>query len=298
MSRIWALLRGRKLGSLLAGLSFLIVATSGVLSFALPYGARLSGVHTVAGFAFVLAIVIHLAHNGLTWLRYTRTQKSRRPSGVFMLSLVVVGGLLFAAYTPARPVERLLAWGTSLRTTGQPKPVTYQTLALDCSEKGPLLTLDLKAGPWFSFVEPTYGFHITPQIAAWVEDEHGGFVDTLYVTRDESRSGYDEGDDKHTLSPRPAALPVWAHKLGVQHGKTPLEDRHATAPDVVSAASPTDNVYLVARSKVDPHARFAVLVELNSSFDYNDYYRPSSFPDEPAYANGGNPAQPSVVYRV
>lgn len=41
-----------------------------------------------------------------------------------------------------------------------------------------------------------------------------------------------------------------------------------------------------------------MLLELNSSFDYNDYYRRDSYPDEPAYADGGNPAQPSVVYRV
>lgn len=282
----------RKLASLLTGVSFAAAAVSGVLSFVSAYTERLAGVHAVAGFAFVAAAAIHIAHNGATWIRYAR---ALRP---FAITLAVVGALLAASIARAPPVDVLLAWGASLRSAGAPKRTTYDTIALDHSGDGPLVTIDVKAGAFFSFVEPQYGFHITPQIAVWTEDSDGRFLETLYVTRDEGRAGYDEGDEKHTLSPRPAALPVWAHKIGVQRGATPMQDRHAPAPDVVSAASPTDNVYLVARAHVAPRARFAVLLEVNSSFDYNDYYRRDSFPDEPAYADGGNPAQPSVVYRA
>jgi len=68
-------------------------------------------------------------------------------------------------------------------------------------------------------------------------------------------------------------------------------------PDAISSASPTDSFYLVTRTHGRAN-RFFVLLEANSSFDYNDYYRPDSFPDEIAYSSGGNPAQPSVVYRA
>ncbi len=297
MSRVLVVFRGRKFGSLLAGLSFLVASVSGVLSFVSAYSERLAGVHTIAGFAFVIAAAIHIAHNGGTWLRYARVDRLR-PSAPFVVTFAIVAALLAVSITRVRPVEALLSWGAAMRNAGVPKRTTYDTIALDRRGTGPLLTVDVKAGPWFDFVEPTYGFRITPQMAVWIEDESGQFIETLYVTRDEGRAGYDEGDEKHTLSPRPAALPVWAHKLGVVRDANPLRASHAPAPDVVTAASPTDNVYLDARAHTKPGQRFAVLVELNSSFDYNDHYRPDSFPDEPGYADGGNPAQPSVVYRA
>jgi hypothetical protein len=294
-------LTGRKLASLLAGLSLLVVGTSGVLSFATTYSRRLAGVHTVAGFAFLLAAVLHIAHNGTTWLKYLRGRRSW-PSLVAVVAFAVTSGVLAASYQGIRPVMALLDWGEKLRDTGAPAKTTYDKLVLDVSGQGPLLSLDVKAGPAFRFIEPTFGFEITPQMAVWTEDEEGHFLETVYVTRDEGRSGYDEGDEKHTLSPRPAALPVWSHAIGVQRGATPLLDRHAPAPDIVSAASPTDNVYIQGRAHTahtqKRGARFAVMLELNSSFDYNDYYRRESFPDEIAYSEGGNPAQPSVVYRA
>lgn len=297
MKRLFALVRGRRFGSLFAGLSFLVAGISGVLSFVSAYTERLAGVHTIAGFTFLLAAAVHILHNGGTWLRYVRVDRFR-PSAPFVVTAVIVVAVLAASLAQVRPFESVLAWGRALRNAGVPKRTTYETLTLDQGGAGPLLTIDVKAGPWFSFVEHQYGFLITPQIAVWTEDQDGHFLETLYVTRDEARAGYDEGDEQHTLSPRPAALPVWAHKLGVVHGADPLRDKHAPAPDVVSAASPMDNVYLVARAHVPPGKRFAVMLELNSSFDYNDYYRPDSYPNEPAYAEGGNPAQPSVVYRA
>jgi hypothetical protein len=297
MPRLLALLRGRKFGSLFAGLGFLAVSVSGVLSFLSPYTERLAGVHTIAGFAFVVAAAFHFAHNGATWVRYVRDGRLL-PSAPFVVTVAILGAVIAVSLVRARPVEALLAWGAAMRSAGAPKRTTYDTITLDRSGAGPLLTVDVKAGPYFLYVEPEHGWEITPQIAVWTQDEAGRFLETLYVTRDEGRAGYDEKDEKHTLSPRPAALPVWAHRLGVQRGATPLLDRHAPAPDVVSAASPEDNVYLVARAHVPFPARFAVLLEVNSSFDYNDYYRRDSFPDEPAYAEGGNPAQPSVVYRA
>jgi len=297
LPRLLTWFTSRKLGSLLTGLSFLVVAVSGVLSFFSAYTERLAGVHTIAGFSFIAAALIHIFHNGSTWLRYVRGRITLLPSRVFLVAFAVTAGLLAASYQGVRPVLALLAWGAACRSTGAPPKTTYDKLILDVGGQGPLVSLDVKVGPFFRFTEPTYGFEITPQMAVWTEDEQGHLLDTLYVTRDEGRSGYDEGDEKHTLSPRPAALPVWSHAIGIQRGATPMLDRHAPAPDVVSSASPTDNVYIVGRAH-KAGGRFAVLLELNSSFDYNDYYRRDSFPDEVAYSDGGNPAQPSVVYRA
>src|SRR5262249_33343088 len=162
------------------------------LSFAMTYGERLAGVHTIAGFAFVAAVALHLVHNGTSWLRYVRASRLR-PSAPFAISVAIVGALITASVVRAHPVGALLAWGASLPSAGAPKRTTYDTISLDRGGAGPLLTLDVKAGPSFSFVEPEHGFHITPQLAVWTEDDAGRFLETLYVSRDEARAGYDEG---------------------------------------------------------------------------------------------------------
>jgi hypothetical protein len=287
----------RRFASLLVGLSFLAVGVTGVLSFALPWGDRLSGLHTVAGFIFLGAGALHVTHNARAWLRYAADRSRRLPSARLVVALGLCAALLAGALWRVRPLSSLLAWGRALRDADAPARTGYQSLTLDTRGDGPLVVVDLKAGPHFHTYQKEFGWDITPQIAVWTEDEQGRYLETLYVTRDEGRDGYDDGDGR-TLSPRPASLPVWRHKLGLfSDPQRPEVSRHAPLPDAVSGASPTDNSYLTARAH-GVGRRFAVLVEVNSSWDYNDYYTFTAFPDEPMYVNGGNPAQPSVVYRA
>ncbi len=39
-----------------------------------------------------------------------------------------------------------------------------------------------------------------------------------------------------------------------------------------------------------------VKLEINRSFDYNDTYSQTAFPDDPIYSGSGNSAQPSLIY--
>jgi hypothetical protein len=253
------MLHSRRFASLFAATSFLLMGLSGALSFLAAYTERLAGIHTIAGFAFLLAAGGHLWHNARTLARYVPGQRRWVPNRAAVFALVVTSALLAGSFFRARPIAALMAWGKEQREAGLAKKTTYETITLDARGDGPLLTLDVKAGPYFRFREKAHGWQITPQIAAWMEDENGRYVETLYVSNDLAT--------------------------------------HTRMPDVVSGASPEDNTYLVARAHT-PMSRFYVLVELNSSFDYNDYYSQKAFPDDPAYNDGGNPAQPSVVYRA
>jgi hypothetical protein len=286
----------RRFGTLFAASSFVAVAVSGGLSFVSAYSDRLAGVHTIAGFAFVGAALLHVGYNLRALLRHVpAAPRALRPSRALVLSLVGTAAFVAAAFLPLRPVLAMLRWGRSLREAGTTPKVTYDEVLLDDRAPGPRLEIELKAGPSFRFVEPEHGWQITPQMAVWVEDEEGHYLDTLYVTRSEGKDEYDDGDGR--TSPRPAALPVWRHKLPLRNADSALSSRHDPLPDVVSSASPTDNAIFVTRAHTSL-PRFAVMAELNSSFDYNSFYSREAFPGDVAYHEGGNPAQPSVVYRA
>ena len=80
------------------------------------------------------------------------------------------------------------------------------------------------------------------QLAVWLTDSHGKFIDTVYVSRKTGQKGLGNRggslDDKWGGS-RLSMLPVWAHQRGVDYGGGnfyPPKDK--PLPDVVSSASP------------------------------------------------------------
>ena len=66
-------------------------------------------------------------------------------------------------------------------------------------------------------------------------------------------------------------------------------------PDVITTATPIGSYNLA--SKVDSRLdNFRVLMEINRSFDFNDYYSKDAFPDDPIYSGPGFSGQPALVY--
>ncbi|MBK7075385.1 MAG: hypothetical protein IPH44_24160 [Myxococcales bacterium] len=71
---------------------------------------------------------------------------------------------------------------------------------------------------------------------------------------------------------------------------------HRREPDVdaVSAATPDATWHLTTSTTATTTA--TLYVEVNQSFDWNDYYSKSRFPDDAIYSGSGQVGQPSVVY--
>jgi len=143
------------------------------------------------------------------------------------------------------------------------------------AQSGPRFELELVPGPqyrsstrWFIFTLPIY-----PQVACWVEDSLGRYIDTIYVTAKGESSAWISAPKEG----RPEALPVWNH---AKAGPT----------DAVSAATSASGVLrgsdLAARL---PAGRYAIMLETNRSYDFNDAY-----PRESAGVSG----QPSIIYRA
>ncbi|MDD3051534.1 MAG: hypothetical protein PHR06_10355 [Candidatus Cloacimonetes bacterium] len=132
-------------------------------------------------------------------------------------------------------------------------------------EKGEIWTHKLKIMPFISI-------NTKPQIAAWVTDTEGNYLETLYITQ------------KNTKLDRPEALPYWSYS-----SQKSLENFA-----LISSATPKGSVELEGHFKGDQHV-FNIFAELNLSYDHNEY-----FPKK-AEKNDGNfsgvSGQPSLIYK-
>lgn len=133
---------------------------------------------------------------------------------------------------------------------------------------------------------------VIPQMAIWIEDGNGRFVDTIYVTRKAATGKWSASGG----SRRPESLPVWSHARGVKNSEGGyMPDPKSPLPDAVSGATPEkafEAVWRLPASLVP--GTYKIKVELNASFDWNDYY-PDKLPKtHPRWSEVNG--QPSVVY--
>lgn len=126
------------------------------------------------------------------------------------------------------------------------------------------------------------------QLAIWVEDEHGMFVDTVYVTKKVAKKGM--GNRKGELDdmwggPRLSALPVWAHRRGVDYGGGNFyPPKEKPLPDAVTSATPKAGEFVWAwrpEKPLDP-GRYFYYVEVNKSFDKNEHHDYSWYRGQPS----------------
>lgn len=153
------------------------------------------------------------------------------------------------------------------------------------------LQLSIEAGDEWLHDFPLFGpFKIKnpPTMAAWVTDEHGNFLQTIYVSDKMGRSEWKFNQDN-----RPEALPTWVYQRGGQ----PTTD--APESDGVTGATP-DGDQSFALSPSDDLERFYIWLEVNHSVDYNQAYPEGvEDPQAPGYSGGeGGSGQPALVFRV
>jgi len=142
----------------------------------------------------------------------------------------------------------------------------------------------------------------TPQIAVWIEDTDGNYVETIYVTKragtQDWRKTPGEGVPIEKIR-RKSSLPYWAHKRGVLYEDglyLPTKDK--PLPDAVTSASPKGSFSLVTKVP-DTLTKFVILAEFNNSGDFNDFYTEDAKPGDPGYTGGIYAGgQPAVVYAV
>jgi hypothetical protein len=277
------------------------MVVTGVLSYLLPYGATLSGIHTWFGLLFIIVMLLHLSNNGRTLWGYLKKSAGKR---FLMASL---GGsliLLLGVGLSLPPFSSLLDTGFKLRKTAAIEEGKYQTVTTHSERLGQPIRIDLRAGKYYqSEPQPLFlglSYRSTPQAAFWLEDMDGNYLDTLYVTKKITHAGFRLSDDifSKAVIHRPEALPYWAHKRGKSYDNGQLmPGRDNTDLDGVTAATPLGH-YDIQSNTTAEQGQYRVLMEINRSYDFNDSYHKDRFPDDPVYSGSGSSGQPSVVYQV
>jgi hypothetical protein len=143
--------------------------------------------------------------------------------------------------------------------------------------------------------------HNHPLMAIWVEDMEGNYVQTLYVAESIGKGVFLHGDPstgrwQPGAIRRPAALPYWSHQRGIQYEDgLYIPTQNQPMPDAITGPTPKANFILKTQTPVKSLKKFRVLMEINQSWDWNQYWHNNKFPDDIDYKTS---SQPSVVYEA
>ncbi len=126
------------------------------------------------------------------------------------------------------------------------------------------------------------------QIAIWLVDDQGVFVDTVYVTKKVAKKGLGNKSgklDSKLRGPRLSVLPVWAHQRGVDYGGNnfyPTKDRPLI--DAISSATPKSGkfTWLWQPQKILKPGKYYYYIEVNKCFDQNDHHDYSWYRGQPS----------------
>ena len=126
------------------------------------------------------------------------------------------------------------------------------------------------------------------QIAIWLVDEHGVFIDTVYVTRKVAQRGLGNrggGIDDKLGGSRISVLPVWAYQRGIDYGEGnyyPTKDKPLI--DAISSATPRagEFVWTWHPNKMLKPGEYDYYIEVNKSFDDNEFHDYSWYRGQPS----------------
>jgi len=146
-------------------------------------------------------------------------------------------------------------------------------------------------------------YHNHPTMAFWIEDVDGNFIQLLYITQSLSTGVFNHGelaagkwDTKSGEARRPATLPYFLHKRGIRaEDGLYLPTPKNPIPDAYTGATPPADFVLKTRTDEVTAHKFRLLLEINQSWDWNEYWTNNKYPDNLDYISS---CQPSVVYAV
>lgn len=273
--------------------SFLVLSVTGILSYVQPYSKVVASLHTVFGMVFTVAIFGHMWNN----IKALRQYASIR--NVMIIGSVI--GLLFAgASLQWRPFSDIMDTGSRWKA-GQKQVLNTSTYEIITRAEGAInLEVDLLRGEHY--------WH--PQMAIWVSDTTGQFVQSVFVTKatakglffggrsKENFKTFDSKTSESTDYRRVNALPIWSHSRGVPYRDSMyVPTREEPLPDGITGATIIDNFKM--QTGIDSLSKFILNIELNVAFDDNEYYSEYDFADDEIYHSGtGQLGQPSILFQT
>ncbi|NRB76125.1 MAG: DUF4405 domain-containing protein [Verrucomicrobiales bacterium] len=170
--------------SLLTAFSFVVMAVTGVMAFALPFSIQIVGLHSLIGFVFIGLIALHVFNNNH---RLTRYLKSR----IVWIALAVVALLVALFLWQPAPIKSVLGLSKNLGPSLDDYEVTDLGLSYHYTpDPGYKMALTVRSGTGFDPESP-------PNFAIWLENASEYHIKTLHTPT---------GDGGRT------ALPYWDFK--------------------------------------------------------------------------------------
>ncbi|MDC8005842.1 DUF4405 domain-containing protein [Aureisphaera galaxeae] len=284
----------RKIVSLSIALSFVVLLITGLLSYFTEYTRTVATIHTVFGVLFSLAILFHLKNN-------LRSLKVYSKGKMIVLITLAVSLFLMGAYFQVQPFGAMMDYGARLKANSEQEVNLSEYEIIEMSASGEVqLTLDLLRGEHY--------WH--PQMAVWLEDMQGNYMETLFVSKATARGLFFGGRSKENFKSfdekkqssgdyrRVNALPVWSHKKGkVYADGMYVPPSNDPLPDAIAGATIADNFKLI--SSTNHRSKFRLRIEINVAFDDNEFYSEFDFPNDEVFHNGtGQLGQPSIVFEA
>lgn len=173
----------------------------------------------------------------------------------------------------------------------QKKESEYASRVFGKSEQISILTVTFEKGK----------SHNHPLMAIWLADANGKYLQTLYVSESIGKGYFKRADhSKGMWEPgaiqRPAALPYWVHQRAVtnEYG-TYLPTPAHPVPDAYTGATPTGSFTYHFITDHPLNGKYKVFLEINQSWDWNNFWHNSKYPGDKEYTTS---SQPAVVYEA
>ncbi len=143
--------------------------------------------------------------------------------------------------------------------------------------------------------------HNHPLYAIWLADDQGRFIETLFVSQSIGKGFFPRVDRKKGAwqageIQRPAALPYWVHQRNITNEKGGLLPTPAKPEvDGVTGATPPSSFVMKLTTSKPLTGKATLYVELNQSWDWNEFWFNDKFPGNKEYMTS---SQPALVYSV
>lgn len=288
----------RIISTITLSIAFAVLLITGVLLYATPYNYFVGSLHIWGAVLFLTCIVLHVKNNGKAYKSHMQKRAGKWAMALAILGIIpLVIGLTFNL----PPISTVATFGYNLKKSAGPDTREYTVINLSADAKAPKLNLFFKAGaeyhsaPQELFLGITYTS--TPQIVVWMETLEGKYIDTLYITGKTSDSSYRSKDPAIDVVRRPEALPYWSHQRGIK-SVDGLYTPDQFNSDLDGIASATPKVDYQVTMSAPQMGRYKLMIEVNRSYDFNEYYSKTRFPDDAIYSGGGSSGQPSLIYEA
>lgn len=275
--------------------AFLVLLLSGILLYSTQYSYFIASLHVWASILVIIGVVWHFKNN---WQAYKRHLSFKLGKVVFVLVLLGVVPVSYGIIVDLVPFVSVIKFGENLRSAGSVREGDFSLVDLSGGQQEGL-SIFVKAGQHYqSEPQPLFlGFSYTtiPQMAIWLEDLQGNFIKTLYVTNKLSNSSFIPKPGEPDVIRRPEALPYWGHRNAEPSiDGLFVPEVGSTKYDGLTAATPkSDHLLLLGKQK---SAQYRVMMEINRTYDFNEYYSKDKFPEDPIYSGSGSSGQPSLIY--